>query len=67
VLHGDLDPVVPVDQSVALVERVRAHGGEVTLHVYEGEGHGFRQPVHQADEYRRIEEFLARHVPRAAR
>ncbi len=64
VMHGDVDPVVPVAQSRVLVERCRAAGGTVELHVYEGEGHGFRQPVNQADEYRRIGDFLERHVPR---
>ncbi len=63
VLHGDLDPVVPLDQSKVLAQRVNAVGGSVELHVYEGEGHGFRKPVNQLDEYRRIGAFLARHVP----
>ena len=63
VLHGDLDPVVPLDQSRVLAERVNAAGGSVELHVYEGEGHGFRQPANQLDEYNRIGAFLARHVP----
>lgn len=63
VLHGDLDPVVPLDQSRVLAQRVNAGGGSVELHVYEGEGHGFRQPANQLDEYRRIGAFLARHVP----
>jgi len=31
--------------------------------VYEGEGHGFRQPANQLDEYRRMGEFLDRVVP----
>ena len=60
VLHGDVDPVVPVEQSQVFVERVRAAGGDATLHVYAGEGHGFRQPANQLDEYRRVEEFLQR-------
>ncbi len=64
VMHGDIDPVVPVAQSRVLVERCRAAGGTVELHVYDGEGHGFRQPANQADEYRRIGDFLERHVPR---
>ncbi len=60
VLHGDVDPVVPLEQSRTFVERVRAAGGDATLHVYEGEGHGFRQRDNQLDEYRRVEEFLHR-------
>lgn len=63
VLHGDSDPVVPVEQSVAFVERCRAAGGQVELVLYEGEGHGFRKPEHQLDEYRRMQAFLAGHVP----
>lgn len=62
VLHGEADPVVPVDQSRVLAERVRAAGGRVELHVYSGEGHGFRVRANQLDEYRRVEEFLSRHV-----
>ena len=62
-LHGDIDPVVPVEQSMVLAERVNTAGGDVQLHVYAGEGHGFRQPANQLDEYRRIGEFLQRHVP----
>ncbi|MDO8389363.1 MAG: prolyl oligopeptidase family serine peptidase [Actinomycetota bacterium] len=61
-LHGDADAVVPVEQSRVLAERVNALGGRVELHVYAGEGHGFRQPANQLDEYRRIGDFLARHV-----
>ena len=30
--------------------------------VYEGEGHGFRKPENQLDEYRRMQAFLATHV-----
>jgi dipeptidyl aminopeptidase/acylaminoacyl peptidase len=62
VLHGEVDPVVPVDQSRVLAERVRAAGGVAELHVYPGEGHGFRQRDHQLDEFHRIEGFLSRHV-----
>jgi dipeptidyl aminopeptidase/acylaminoacyl peptidase len=62
VLHGEVDPVVPVDQSRVLVERVRATGGHAELHVYPGEGHGFRQRDHQLDEFHRVEGFLSRHV-----
>ena len=63
VLHGDADPAVPVGQSIALVERIRAAGGDAELHVYEGEGHGFRQPANQADELVRVTAFVDRVVP----
>ncbi|MFZ9629221.1 MAG: S9 family peptidase [Ilumatobacteraceae bacterium] len=60
VLHGDVDPVVPVEQSRVFVDRVRAAGGDAELHVYAGEGHGFRQRATQLDEYERIGRFLER-------
>ena len=59
-VHGDADPVVPVEQSRLLAERIAAAGGDVELHVYAGEGHGLRQPAHQLDEYARVGAFLAR-------
>ena len=36
-------------------------GVPVELVLFEGEGHGFRDPVNQLDEYRRLEEFLSAH------
>ena len=61
--HGTDDPVVPIAQSNELVERIRSAGGEVDYVVYEGEGHGFRDPVNQRDEYDRTERFLDALVP----
>ena len=60
VLHGDADEVVPVEQS----RRLAAGAPGVELHVYEGEGHGFRGPEAVADQLDRVERFLARHVLR---
>ncbi len=57
VLHGTADPVVPVEQSRALVAAVREAGGDVQYVEYEGEGHGFRQLEHQVDEYARVAAF----------
>ena len=62
VLHGDSDPVVPVEHSRAFVERCLSAGGDVELVVYEGEGHGFRMPENQLDEYHRMQVFLDAHV-----
>jgi len=64
VLHGTADPAVPVEGTIAFVEAMRATGrADVELHLFEGEGHGFRQPENQLAEYRLIEEFMARVVP----
>jgi dipeptidyl aminopeptidase/acylaminoacyl peptidase len=62
VFHGADDPVVPVEQSRVLAERMRLSGGDVELVVYPGEGHGFRRPEHQHDEHTRAGAFLARHI-----
>lgn len=59
-MHGDSDPVVPVAQSQALAAAVEAAGGDVELVVYQGEGHGFRQPANQLDEYARVAAFVDR-------
>lgn len=60
--HGDADAVVPIEQSRMLAARIVEAGGFVELRVYPGEGHGFRQPDHQLDEYQRIGGFIAEHV-----
>jgi dipeptidyl aminopeptidase/acylaminoacyl peptidase len=60
VFHGTDDPVVPFRQSEQLVRNIGVAGGDVELVAYDGEGHGFRDPENQRDEYQRIEAFLAR-------
>lgn len=62
IFHGEHDAVVPVEQSRLLASRIAQAGGIVSLCVYSGEGHGFRQPTNQLDEYRRVGEFIAEHV-----
>jgi dipeptidyl aminopeptidase/acylaminoacyl peptidase len=58
VLQGDADRVVPPAQAAALVDAIRAAGGTVEHHVYEGEGHGFSREETILDMYARTEEFL---------
>jgi dipeptidyl aminopeptidase/acylaminoacyl peptidase len=62
ILHGDSDPVVPVGYSIEFARRATELHHDVELHVFEGEGHGFRQPANQAAEYALIEQFVARIV-----
>ncbi|NND74822.1 MAG: S9 family peptidase [Ilumatobacter sp.] len=57
--HGTDDEVVPIAQSESVAAAIRAAGGSVELVVYDGEGHGFRDPVNVRDEYDRTERFLA--------
>jgi dipeptidyl aminopeptidase/acylaminoacyl peptidase len=60
ILHGQADPVVPADHSRILAERIAAAGGQVDLHLFDGEGHGLRQVPNRLEEFRLIAEFLDR-------
>jgi dipeptidyl aminopeptidase/acylaminoacyl peptidase len=40
-MHGDKDPLVPINQSELLVEALKKAGVEVTFHPVKGAGHGF--------------------------
>ncbi|MGZ4798637.1 MAG: S9 family peptidase [Acidimicrobiia bacterium] len=64
VLQGDADNVVPLAQAQLMVDAVRAGGGTVDQHVYEGEGHGWSKPETITDELERVERFLNRWVLR---
>ncbi len=59
-MHGTDDPVVPIAQSAALAARIAESGGDVDFVIYEGEGHGFRDPDNVTDEYERTAAFLDR-------
>jgi len=62
VLQGDADPVVAHPCAVAFVDAVGAAGGDADLHVYPGEGHGWKRPDTVADALRRTDDFLTRRV-----
>ena len=44
IAHGDLDPLVPVEQSELLYEALKALGAEVKLCVVKGGRHSFISP-----------------------
>jgi dipeptidyl aminopeptidase/acylaminoacyl peptidase len=62
VLHGSDDPVVPLDSTLAFVDRMRDAGGDVELFVMDGEGHGFRRPDNRRADFELTGAFLARLV-----
>jgi dipeptidyl aminopeptidase/acylaminoacyl peptidase len=64
ILQGRDDKVVPPKQSETIADKVRARGGTVEIHLYDGEGHGWNRPETVIDELGRIEDFLRRHVLR---
>ena len=60
--HGDSDKVVSPAQSTEIYKQLNERGIPCSLKVYEGEGHGFRQPETLRDYYRQIEAFLNAHM-----
>ncbi|WP_412749049.1 alpha/beta fold hydrolase [Krasilnikovia sp. M28-CT-15] len=57
-VHGELDPIVPVGQANRMAELVRAAGGDVQLKIMRGEGHQFRRASSQAALISWVTEFL---------
>ena len=60
--HGDKDKVVSVEQTLQIYGKLKACGTPCELKIYEGEGHGFREPQNVEDFYQRIEHFLAKNL-----
>jgi dipeptidyl aminopeptidase/acylaminoacyl peptidase len=60
--HGEDDTSVPRDQLDNLVAILRRRGVPHEVHVYPGEGHGFRKPETLEHYYRTVEQFLLQHV-----
>jgi acetyl esterase/lipase len=56
-IHGDQDPLVPLDQSEMLLKRLKAAGNEASLIVQKGAGHTLR-PEHHPD----LKEFFKKHL-----
>lgn len=52
-LHGDLDRVVPLGQAESMAASLKENGNRVDMHVYAGEGHGFRQRETLMDSFAR--------------
>ncbi len=61
-LQGTADPVVPATDTIAFSDALRAAGGDVTLQLYEGEGHGSWHPDARADAIARTFAFLDSHT-----
>lgn len=62
VFQGDIDRVVPREQSDSIVASLRARGVPHEYHVYEGEGHGWRKAETIAAFYTSVERFLKERV-----
>jgi acetyl esterase/lipase len=44
IVHGDKDPIVPIQQSIDLNDTLQKAGVESTLYIVKGGGHGFGDP-----------------------
>jgi acetyl esterase/lipase len=61
ILHGTKDPLVGLEQSQELADKLKAAGAEVILDVVQGGGHG-GPPFFADDRPKRLLEFLNRHL-----
>ncbi|HUG93352.1 MAG TPA: prolyl oligopeptidase family serine peptidase, partial [Planctomycetaceae bacterium] len=62
VFQGDIDRVVPRAQSDEVVAALQRSGTPHEYHVYEGEGHGWRQRETIERFYATLDSFLRKHV-----
>ncbi len=62
VFQGEIDRVVPREQSDSIVASLRARGVPHEYHVYEGEGHGWRKSETIEAFYGHVLAFLKQHV-----
>jgi dipeptidyl aminopeptidase/acylaminoacyl peptidase len=60
--HGENDPVVPKEQSEALVSILRKRGIPHEFHIFAGEGHGFRKLENIVAYYEAVDLFLKANV-----
>jgi acetyl esterase/lipase len=61
IIHGDKDPLVPVEQSVVLHEALRAAGVESELRIIAGGGHG-NSVFNSPETFDEIDAFLRKYL-----
>ena len=61
-VQGDIDHVVPREQSDSIAASLRARGIPHEYHVYEGEGHGWRKAETIEKFYTSLDRFLRQYV-----
>lgn len=65
ILHGEEDPQVPPQESIEFTAALKKAGKTFEYTTYPHEGHGFLQPAHREDAYRRQLDFLDRYLKMA--
>ena len=63
-IHGDKDENVPVDQTTAMAEALKAHGKDVETVILPGATHYFSEQEYAAA-LRKLFDFLRRHLSRS--
>ena len=61
-VHGAKDRRVPIEHAEKFVKAAKVGGVNVEYKVYDLEGHGWVINANEADYYRRVEAFLAKHL-----
>ena len=62
IMHGDKDPLVPLDQSQRLDRALKQAGVESTLVIFANEGHGFSTAEDQKKRDELAADFLKKHL-----
>ena len=65
-IWGEKDPFIPPSQAREFFRGLRYYGVPSELVIYPREGHGFREPLHRKDAYRRVLEWYERWVKGAS-
>ncbi|HYX54321.1 MAG TPA: prolyl oligopeptidase family serine peptidase, partial [Candidatus Limnocylindrales bacterium] len=65
ILHGERDPVVPVDEAYKLEELLKKHSVPYDIKIYRDQGHSLTG-LAQLDAMRRIASFFRQHLRQAA-
>jgi dipeptidyl aminopeptidase/acylaminoacyl peptidase len=64
-MHGSIDPIVPVEQSRLMRDRLQSAGKQVTYIEFENEYHSFAQLENRARMLREMGDFVAAHIGQA--
>ncbi|HEV2387633.1 MAG TPA: S9 family peptidase [Candidatus Acidoferrales bacterium] len=62
IMHGEDDPQVPPYESAQFVKALKAHGKVFYYFTYPNELHGFSQPAHRLDAWRKQLAFLEKYI-----
>ncbi len=62
VIHGGEDKRVPVDHAEKLIKGLSRNGIEHETMIFDDEGHGFYKPEHREKMFRKVVDFLEKHL-----